>query len=192
MCDDLINFKILKEPLSDAKIPPIYRFDIKNEEEIKQRYDTPLYEIVQHNPTNIIYIKLRPPKFSFKMRSHSIICDFLIKRGTTVNNIKPQIIDNFKLDKYDFYLMINGSKLNDESSFDEYDQVEGQFFIIIPQNPTYQFKFNESRSKSFQFNPSTTIREVKSLILPQVSSKMVEISLNHKILSDNSKLEDIK
>lgn len=88
--------------------------------------------------------------------------------------------------------MVNGSKLNDKSSFDDYDQVKGQFFIIIPQNPTYQFKFNKSRSKSFQFDPSTTIREVKSIILPQVNSKKVQITINDKILSNDSKLEEIE
>ena len=143
----------------------------------KQNYDTPFVDIIQNDKSKIIYITLLPPIFSFKTRSnHKYKLNLQVKRGTKVKDIKQIIFKKFNLGQYDFYLTKNKNKLDDDSSFDEYEQIKGQFFVIIPQNPLYQFKFEKSQPKSFRFDPSTTICAVKSIILPQVSSKRLEIS----------------
>lgn len=196
------DFEFLEEEEEEElerakKLPPIERFKVSFEGHIISA-DEPFFNIINGDKTKVIDIELLPPKFTFKLLSGIIEEQIDVERGTTVSRIRSDIREKLGLGKYDFDLMSKPNTneteeaepdkhkkdeevvepMDDESSFDDYEQGE-TVFIVIPKKPLYKFKIMSngklSKVKQFRIDPRSTVREIKAITLPSTKAKRLDI-----------------
>lgn len=192
------DFKLLKAE-SNEKLPPIERFKVSFEGHIISA-DEPFFNIINGDKTKVIDIELLPPKFTFKLLSGIVEEQIEVERGTTVSRIRSYLRKKLGLGRYDFDLMSKPNTneteesepdkhkkdedeevvkpMDDESSFDDYEQGE-TVFIVIPKNPLYKFRIMSngklSKVKQFRIDPRSTVREIKAITLPSTKAKRLDI-----------------